>query len=157
MDLCLQDVTKHEDLELARDRVVEVLARTQASVTPRKLAYVIPNAGVAHFGTVEGLPMQSARAMFDINLYVCRVRAWPMMCVWVSDVRSHATQVFQPQPVCCGAVCHFACCGESNGSFGMVETVRAFLPLLRDHGPGARIIVTGSIAGWAVLPLFGND
>lgn len=77
-----KDVTKHEDVEQARDRVVEVLARTQASVTPRKLAYVIPNAGVAHFGTVEGLPMESARAMFDTNLYVldlCLACAWPVL------------------------------------------------------------------------------
>jgi NADP-dependent 3-hydroxy acid dehydrogenase YdfG len=32
--------------------------------------------------------------------------------------------------------------------FGVVEVVRAFLPLLRQHGPGARIVNVGSIGGW---------
>jgi NADP-dependent 3-hydroxy acid dehydrogenase YdfG len=32
--------------------------------------------------------------------------------------------------------------------FGVVEVIRAFLPLLRAHGPGARIINMGSVAGW---------
>jgi NADP-dependent 3-hydroxy acid dehydrogenase YdfG len=32
--------------------------------------------------------------------------------------------------------------------FGVLEVVRAFLPLLREHGRGARIVNVGSIGGW---------
>lgn len=32
--------------------------------------------------------------------------------------------------------------------FGVLGTLRAFLPLLREHGPGARVVVVGSVVGW---------
>ena len=37
--------------------------------------------------------------------------------------------------------------------FGALETVRAFLPMLRIHGPGARIVFVGSVAGWLSSPI----
>ncbi len=37
--------------------------------------------------------------------------------------------------------------------FGLMETVRAFLPLLRLHGRGARILTVGSVAGWLSSPI----
>jgi short-subunit dehydrogenase len=39
--------------------------------------------------------------------------------------------------------------------FGLIATTKAFLPLLREHGPGARIVNIGSVAGYFTLPSIG--
>jgi NAD(P)-dependent dehydrogenase (short-subunit alcohol dehydrogenase family) len=67
-----QDVTRREDLVQARDRVTEILARTQASATPRSLAVLIANAGIAVAGGFETLPSATIRQMYDVNVYVLR-------------------------------------------------------------------------------------
>jgi len=39
--------------------------------------------------------------------------------------------------------------------FGVMETAKAFLPLLREHGRGSRFIITSSFAGIATAPMSG--
>lgn len=96
----LVDVSVHAQVVAAAGSVSVVLAATQATLKPRTLGLVITNAGVMHMGSVEGVPMEDVRKMFDVNV------------------------------------------------LGVVEVAKAFLPLLRAHGRGARFINMGSVASW---------